>query len=420
MARFFIDNPLGITPSNLMYFKSKWQLQAYPENNGRGPEMIKDTTFIEMNHYGLIDHLNNSVIPNTDYLVDIGEGRLLDFVADSYSLLRLNYQAALSKGQISNEDNVFGSMDIVQSYSNPKAKYGEYLNSILQFYNETHIPNIIGIHSITSYEHYVKYFFDFLLNNFSESPITMTRWNSSILSNVLDTGLAFSYADIDYENDFLKAQQIVDTSCFPYMKNLSLNMSFSIVHHNPNIFLYDLNSPAGSSIRNSYGLYNLRYIFNERFIKTHTIDNNILYNTINNNYNNYVFKNSSTKVVKTVWNGTCNKTVSDYIELSIIDPNTRPYSDTEELKIYCLIRNVEEGNPFTPQKIENIFKKAKYFYKTLDKPSAISYINNMFKDQIWNKDFGFHDRMERLIGQTQTEAQRQQTGGGPSSGGSSY
>ncbi|HAI42088.1 MAG TPA: hypothetical protein DCM40_30195, partial [Maribacter sp.] len=135
---------------------------------------------------------------------------------------------------------------------------------------------------------------------------------------------------------------------------------------------------------------------------------------------NYVFKNSSTKVVKTVWNGTCNKTVSDYIELSIIDPNTRPYSDTEELKIYCLIRNVEEGNPFTPQKIENIFKKAKYFYKTLDKPSAISYINNMFKDQIWNKDFGFHDRMERLIGQTQTEAQRQQTGGGPSSGGSSY
>ena len=58
--------------------------------------------------------------------------------------------------------------------------------------------------------------------------------------------------------------------------------------------------------------------------------------------------------------------------------------------------------------------------KKVDKASAISYIDSMFKDQVWNKNYGYHDALARLRGQTITEAQRQQTGGGPSSGGSSY
>jgi hypothetical protein len=416
MSRLFLDNPVGEKASNLMYYKSKWATEAYPQNNGRGTPSVKDINFIEMTHYGLIDHENNSIIPNPDYIVEINNGRLLDFVADSYALLRLNYTTALRKGQITNEGSLFGGMDIVQSYTNPRKKYGEYLDGILQFFNKTHIPRIIGKLSIASYKDYVNHFFNFLLNNSDDVPITMTRWNTSFASNILDTGLAFMYADMDYENDFLKAQQIIDTPCFPFIRNLTLNMSFSIVHQHPNIFLYDVSSPAGSSIRNSYGLLTLNEFFNLRFIKTYTIDNNILYNTINNNYNKYVFRNSSTKKVYTK----CGKTVTEEINLSTVPNFTRPFTDLEELNLYCLIRNKEEGEPFSPQKVENIFKKAKYFLKKVDKPSAMSYINSMFRDQVWNKNNGYHDLRQKYFGQTQTEAQRQQTGGGPSSGGSSY
>jgi hypothetical protein len=76
--------------------------------------------------------------------------------------------------------------------------------------------------------------------------------------------------------------------------------------------LYDLNSPAGSSIRESYGLYNLSFIFNNRYIRTYTIDNNILYNNININYNKYVSKNPRTKV----YSVKCGMTVSEYITFS--------------------------------------------------------------------------------------------------------
>lgn len=399
-----------------MFYRYKWDTEAHIENDGLGSKAIKDVNFYERMHYGLIDDKNNSIIPNERFLVNTENGRVFDFVADSYSLMRLNYKTALRKGLISNEGSLFGNLDMVSSYTNPKLKYGRYLEGIFQYYNETHIPINLGITSIASYEDYVKNFFKLFFSEGKNLPLTMTRWNTSIYSSILDTGLAFSYADIDYDADQLKVDGIIDHPCFKYVENLSLNMSFSILHHNPNIILYDMKSPAGDSIRQSYNLYTLPLLFNNRFIKTYTIDNTLLYNNINIYYNKYVFKNPQIKVVS-VQN--C-KTVSEYIRLQPIPPTHRPYSDTEELWYYIRIRQKEEGDVFSSQKLENIYKKAKYFLKKVDKASAISYINNMFKDQVWNKNYGFHDALANLKGQTQTEAQRQQAGGGPLSGGSSY
>ena len=399
-----------------LYYRLKWDTEAYKENDGSGSKSIKDVNFYERIHYGLIDDKNNSIIPNEQFIVNTKNGRVLDFVADSYSLMRLNYGTALRKGLISNEGSLFGNLDMASSYTNPKVKYGRHLEGIFQYYNETHIPINLGITSITSYEDYVKHFFKLFFDEGKNLPLTMTKWNTSIFSSILDTGLAFSYADMEYDADQVKIDRIIDHPCFKYVEHLALNMSFSILHHNPNIILYDVASPAGDSIRQSYNLYTLPLLFNDRFIKTHTVDNDLLYNNINIFYNKYVFENPLVKIVS-VQN--C-KTVSKYIRLQPVAPIRRPYSDLQEINQYIRIRNVEEGSVFSSQRIKQIYKKAKYFYKKVDKPYAIGYINNVFKDQVWNKDYGFHDALARVRGLPRTEAQRQQTGGGPSSGGSSY
>ena len=415
MSRFFTDNNFNNIPARV-YFRSKFLTEAYPENDGLGPKVMKDTHFYERLHYGVIDDKNNSVVPNERFMVYTKDGRVFDFVADSYSLMKLNYATALRKGLVSNEGSLIGNLDMLTSYVNPKIRYGRYLEGIFQFYNETHIPINLGITSIASYEDYVKNFFKLFLSEGKNIPLTMTRWNTSPNSSILDSGLAFTYADVEYDNDQLKYDRIINHPCFGYIQNLSMNMSFSIVHNNPNIILYDMSSPAGSSIRQSYGLYNLSDIFNNRFIKTYTLDNSLLYNNININYNKYVLKNPQTKVVSVK---NC-KTVSEYIRLQTVPLNKRPYTDTQELWYYIQIRQKEEGDIFSSQKLDDIYKKSKYFLKKVDKPSAMSYINSMFRDQVWNKNYGYHDALARLKGQTQTEAQRQQTGGGPSSGGSSY
>ena len=70
--------------------------------------------------------------------------------------------------------------------------------------------------------------------------------------------------------------------------------------------------------------------------------------------------------------------------------------------------------------MRHIINKSNYLARKLDISEGFGYTNNRFASQVWNKRNGYHDLKKKLTGVTQTEAQRQQTGGGPSSGGSSY
>ena len=238
----------------------------------------------------------------------------------------------------------------------------------------------------------------------------MTRWNTSRFSSILDTGLAFSYSEVPYDADQQKVDQIIDHPSYAYFKNLSLNMGFSILHNTPNILLYDVASPATEGIRFRYGLSNLSSLFSSRFIKTYTIDNNVLYNNINIYYNKYALRN---RIIKSV-DVKCGRTVSTIYHLHPVQITKRMFQDFQEIEIYCKIRNHEEGSPFSHQKIKNIIKKANYFLKTVDKLEAMSYINNEFKDQVWNKNHGYHDLRQKLYGKTTTQAERERTGTLPS------
>jgi hypothetical protein len=411
MSRFFSTTNSSTTKTRAIG-RQAWNALAYDDKSDQ--HMIKNFHFAERLHYGLIDNQNNSIIPNESFLTQVGNGRLFDFVANSFSLARLNCLAAIEKGDI-NTETFIGKFDIVKAYSNPRLKYGRYLDGIFQYYNETHIPTVLGTTIITSYEAYVNNFFKFFLESSVDFPITMTGWNLSTRSSILDTGLAFSIYDIPFDDDRRKFDEIVSTPTFEYFKSLCLNMGFSISDNNPNILVYDLTSPAGSSIRNSLSLFNLGTIFNERYIKTYTIDNDILYNKINIYYNKYVEKNSQTRkpVIQKC------KTTSEYIRLEQTLLSRKPFSEQNELTMYIRIRNKEEGMPYGSQKIKAIDKKAKYLQKKLDKDAGMSYINNMFRDQLWNKNNGFHDIKAKLRGKTETNTQRVQ-GGSPRGGGSSY
>ena len=416
MSRNFDTNNNTKSLQKRMNYRRRYETRAYGTQLGYGSPAIRNDNFVESIHYGVIDHNNNSVIPNEQYLVNTTNGVVLDFVADSYSLMRLNWNVAIQKGLVTVEGSEFGTLDMVDSYINPKVKYGAYLGNILRIYNETHIPNLLGIINIASYEDYVKNFFNFILQDRSQAPITMTRWNTSIASTITDTGLAFSYSEIPPDEDQMKIDKIIDHPCFPYFENLCINMGFSISKNRPNVLIYELKSPATESVRYSYGLYNLTNIFNDRFIKTFTIDNDLLYNNINIYYNKFVRKYPTSRVVKVE----CGKTVSTYINRTTVNFDKRPYTDSQEIDLYCRIRNTEEGKPYSEVKMKNIVRKAKFLLKKVDKQEAMRYINKEFRDQVWNKDYGYHDLKNKMEQKT-NETSVVQAGAAPqSSGNSSY
>ena len=107
--------------STRMIGRERWQATAYILP--LGPKMVKDFHFVERLHYGVIDHKNNSVIPNDSFLVPVGDFRLFDFVADSYSLAKLNCVAAINNGMMS-EESFFVNFDVSMIYHLSSSKYG--------------------------------------------------------------------------------------------------------------------------------------------------------------------------------------------------------------------------------------------------------------------------------------------------------
>jgi hypothetical protein len=131
MSRDFNSSNFFRSSKSRVFYRYKWDTEAYSGVEESGLPNIINNLFVERMHYGLIDHENNSVIPNEDFLVSTDSGRVFDFVADSYSLMRLNFRTALERGIVSNEGSAFGNLSMVSSYTNPRLKYGRYLKRYL-------------------------------------------------------------------------------------------------------------------------------------------------------------------------------------------------------------------------------------------------------------------------------------------------
>jgi hypothetical protein len=333
---------------------------------------------------------------------------------------------ACQKNLIQQSGAAFGEMIVVQAYESPMNKYVTYINSVLERYNSIYIPQVIGINNITSYEQYVNGFFDMLKTIYNNRPITMSRWLKSNGSSILDTGLAIKYFDIPNGFDQTKIDTIIDHPSFGYFKNLCLNMGFSILHQNPNILLFDISSPAAKPYLLRKGMFNLTKIFNSRYNRSYNYDMNVLYNNINLYYNRLVLKYPNSQILTV----SCNKVNERWIRRSSVDAGTRPH----ELKMLwdCIyLKNIEEGFPKTDEKLQEIYKKAKYFHKKVDNNQAMGYISSMFKDEVWNKDYGYDDLSKSIrsdmdtiattgnITQGERRSNPTTTGGGGGSGGSS-
>ena len=120
MSRDFDSRNIYDYLYNRIYYRAKWDTEAYPEKGGLGPNMIKDVNFLERVHYGVIDGQNNSVIPDENYMVQTENGRVFDFVADAYSVMRLNFTTAIQRGLVDVNGSAFSNLRMVDSYEYPR------------------------------------------------------------------------------------------------------------------------------------------------------------------------------------------------------------------------------------------------------------------------------------------------------------
>jgi len=387
MSKFKANN--NKTPlHDQVILKSQFATQAYEEE---GPEIF-EFNFVEFSLYGTIDPDGSSIYPKQEFLknhqLGIAEDstfRNFDFVTKMHLDAKRNIQLALSMGELVNDNPFIANMEIVRGYESPLSLYKTDFSLIMIDFNERLKSNRTLINNITSFDDYVKEFLEFLKNNYSNKPITFSGWLQSTKNSLFSTGLAFSIAEIDFDDDNRKYDEFMSSSVFPFYKRVCLNKGFKIWKHCPYVLVADIGSPAILKYTN----LNIQDTLDTYYNKSFNIDYIYLYNIIIEFYNNLVLE------------------VPYKIELSTgcstnrITTLREPQSDLDIdhffwINYYLDVRNIELGSPKGPAEIKKTKKYLKNVKNSLDNGALISYIDTMFRLETFRKSYGLADYFRRL------------------------
>lgn len=392
--------------------KARFQTRAYDEE---GPEIF-EFNFVEFAMYGAIDLEGSSIYPNSQFIKNFqgipGETttfQAFDFVTRMYLDAKRNIQLAISLGELVNDNPIISNMEIVRAYEPPVVSYRTYLTSILIEFNEKIKASKILLDNITSFDHYVKEFLTHLSENYQNKPITFSGWLQSTENSLFSTGLAFSIADIPFDDDNQKYDDFMSSDMFPFYKRVMLNKGFKIWKHCPYVLVADIGSPAIRKYINT----NIEDTINNYYNKSYNIEYNYLYNIIIEFYNNLVFE----VPYKIKLNIGC-VTSKNVIYREAKDLNN--IDDFFWINYYLDVRNIELGMLKGKAEIKKIKKYIKNLKNLLDRSDMISYIDSMFRKETFRKSYGLSDSIRRL---RQAEQQRDReegiTGGSTTTGGTS-
>ena len=233
---------------------------------------------------------------------------------------------------------------------------------------------------VFSVTEYVNQFMEFLSTMGSDYPVTLTGWRKSRKSSLLSTGLGVSISDLDCAVDEQKEEFLFDKNCTQFYYQAAKQYGFSVSKQCPWVLVADLDSAGSAEYMARNGIASPRHFFQRFYIKTYTLDIDLLRPIIRKSYNDFVKNNKFHKDIKV-----CNKDHNKLIYKNIFRKNINKldYNNQYDLyywiPYYIKIRNMEDEHPYDEPSIVRITQKASEFEKLLDKERAMGYINEQFR-----------------------------------------
>jgi len=411
MSKFFGKNTL-LPIKDLIITKAQFETQAYEKE---GPEVF-EFNFLEYQMYGAINVEGSSIYPNTMKLQNFKTSpgqfstfQAFDFVTKMYLDAKRNIQLAATIGQLTVDNPTLINFDIVRAYESPLSEFTSYFSFILIQFNTLLSETKTIRDNITSFDHYVKELLVFFERFYQNQPLTLSGFLQSNKNSIFTSGLAFSIADIDFDDDNKKYDEFMKSSAFEFYKKVLLNKGFRIWKHCPYVIVADLGSPA---IRN-YLPTNIEETLNNYYIKSYITDYTILYNTIIKYYNFFIQENSYKMELKM---GCVTKKNPIIRQPKAIDDVDHKFW----INYYLDVRNIELGYAVGQSDIKNIKKYLKIFENKLDNNEKLGYIDSMFRKETFRKSFGLSDSYRRFLEAQKKKDQKEGiTGGSTIVGGTS-
>jgi len=306
---------------------------------------LVDFNFAEKFLYGRVSRLFVPIVftPNFLELKQVGEAGnnmfAINFVADAFNALSLQFKKCVANGQISKEAPFLSDLKIHKAYENPETLYDQYItDSYDTMAAELRARNA----RITNFDEFVKELMPILKASAPRFPFTRTAYIKSKICPITCSGLAIEIANLDCANDEEKINQFVESNNWEFYINTCRSYGFMVDKFIPWRIVADIGSSAMLQYAAAYGAGSTDKILNLGYSSAHRA----YFDRIK-----YFFLNFYNKVKPTSF--TEIKHCSGVITPDIITPQSYTitrldsiYSDAYFLKLYFEIRFLEEESQF--------------------------------------------------------------------------
>jgi len=343
--------------SQLARERAKYDLLAFPSNDGLGPKQVVNFNFAEKSLYGRVDRQHNAIIANEDYIVPLRMTNnktstilLMNFVTDQFEDLEAHFVRACRLGLIPINDPILSTLQARRGYKDPTNLYKNYAAGIL----ETYISKFLAPRNnqINNFHDFLHHFPEFMRRMGDIFPLTYSGFQRSSQSSIFTSGLTLDIGGIPFDNDEEKENLLFNSPAFNFYINLSKQYGFSINKRNPGVLISDLASPVTRAYRNEYQLPTVNSVFDRQFTKTLYSDITELKKLLVNYFNFFINIYPLQRKFK-ICSGTTSSNI--YHKQSI---NIDSINNNNIIYLYIIIRNIEERQPFVKSKLDGIYENA--------------------------------------------------------------
>lgn len=381
MSRFKGKNDIEST-STLAIERSKYNREAFPENQGLGPEQVVDFNFAEKGLYGKVNRQLTPVIAKKEFLVPlqitndpVGTKLVMNFVVEQFRDFENHFIRACRLGLLPVDDPYLSAIQAIKTYEDPITNYRSFVAESMSTFNSTYLQQYMGrVFTVEDYIHYLVEYIERLRDTF---PLTLSGFQRSYRSSNFSSGLCIDIAGLPIGDDELKDELLLSSPAFDYYLNMAKQYGFSVSKRAPSIIISDLASPVTKNYRSKYNLPTIDSVFTDQYDFAYNNDINLLSNLIITNYNSFVNLNPRKKILQTC----SDKTRATFRRRTPINN----INNNIIYKLYIDLRNIEERKPFNDSRL-NIIKNNAIRILKVDNEKAMRYIDDQFRANYNQKD----------------------------------
>ena len=381
MSRFKGKNEIEST-STLAIERSRYNREAFPENDGLGPEQVVDFNFAEKGLYGKVNRQLTPVIAKKEFLVPlqitndpVGTKLVMNFVVEQFRDFENHFIRACRLGLLPVDDPYLSAIQAIKTYEDPITNYRSFVAESMSTFNSTYLQQYMGrVFTVEDYIHYLVEYIERLRDTF---PLTLSGFQRSYRSSNFSSGLCIDIAGLPIGDDELKDELLLSSPAFDYYLNMAKQYGFSVSKRAPSIIISDLASPVTKNYRSKYNLPTIDSVFTDQYDFAYNNDINLLSNLIITNYNSFVNLNPRKKILQTC----SDKTRATFRRRTPINN----INNNIIYKLYIDLRNIEERKPFNDSRL-NIIKNNAIRILKVDNEKAMRYIDDQFRANYNQKD----------------------------------